>query len=64
MKKTLDIAIVTLFVLMMLGINVVVGYGVIWELFLSPNEPQWLGMITTAGMTLLFDLVVIRDQLD
>lgn len=64
MKKFLDIAINTLFALTMLGINIRVCYGVIWELFLSPNEPQWVEMILIGGGILLLDLVIIRYPLD
>lgn len=64
MKKFLDIAITTLFVLLMLGINIVVCYGVVWEIFLSPNEPQWVDMIVVSGGILLLDLALIRFHMD
>lgn len=67
MKKTkdvVDIILTAIIIFMLIGFNVLVGFGSFWELFLSPKEPQWVPMTASILATLFFDLVFVSLELD
>lgn len=50
--------------LMLVGLNVLVVVGVLWEFTVSTKEPQWIGMISSVLATLFFDLLWVYEILD
>lgn len=50
--------------LMLVGLNVLVVVGVLWEFTVSTKEPQWIGMISSVLAALFFDLLWVYEILD
>lgn len=64
MKKFLALIALVIFALLILALNGVLAYGIIWELFISTKEPNWFPMIMSILTTGFLDVVIVIFALD